>query len=46
MPTCMHVLSVDPQGITIRLNSEASWSASAIRPASAIDRLMTEHVEK
>ena len=39
MPTCMHVLTVDPQGITTRLNFETSWSASAIRPALVSDRV-------
>ena len=39
MPTCMHVLTVDPQGITTRHNFETSWSASAIRPALVSDRV-------
>ena len=38
MPTCMHVLTVNPQGIITRHNSETSWSASAIRPASTHNR--------
>ena len=41
MPACMHVLTVNPQGIITRHNSETFWSASAVRPA-----LVSDHVEK
>ena len=41
MPTCVHVLTVDPQGITARHNS-GTWSASAIWPAGIPDRVVTD----
>jgi hypothetical protein len=46
MPTCMHVLTVNPQGIVTRHNSETSWSASAIRPAGTTNRLVPDRFER
>jgi hypothetical protein len=46
MPTRINVLTVNPQGIVTRYNSETSWSASAILPASTTNRLVPEHFER
>jgi hypothetical protein len=46
MPVCIHVLTVNPQGVITRHDSKTSWSASSIRPASATNRLVPDRFEK